>query len=733
MTRISVLVTNYNYERFIDEAIESVMAQTIRPDEIILVDDGSVDGSRERIEALARKYGIIEPVFCENKGQGAALNTAFARSSGKFIYLLDSDDTWTPNKIEVTLPVLERVGFVQHNLNMLGGVYRSFLVQSDHLRYMQELGYIDFFVPTSALGFRRDVLEQVFPLPKTDSLRICADAVLTRLALHYTEMETVNLPLGNYRVHGDNGWYTKRFKGQDYIMGIFDALNRCLEDRGFARIPLERNCLLPRPQGQPVEDVERSLAVLRAMQEDPRHRVACLVLEGQLLLHQGREKEALEAFSRAAEEGSSVPEEVRVFLKLGNGPAPGEAEAGMLSPEAAANMFFEMAVCLVRLRRYEEALAAFASVLHHAPDRLEIYLNRSDSLRYLERFDEALAEVDKAEKRNPALSGLAETRSKVHRAMEAAGLPCPARNRFEAQKGMNVQIQTTSVCNGKCIMCPYLDSWHKDNPGVMTDEVYDRILRELKTIEIDKICMYLENEPLVDPKLIPRMQQFIREVPFRLMEISTNAALLSAQRSEQLSQVLANVPHQIWISFHGLDERTYNGIMGLDFNKSLAQVIRLLRLAETVPLNVIIRGSGEPQHESLRHEFAFSESDYRAFWAAKFAEHGISKPPKINYFRYHDRCGTIRRNSIRLQENIRDTLKGFYCPRVDSWLHFLYTGELCICCMDYHREEVFGDINKLSLKEIRESEAYTTMRDMAFGRKPSPTNFICKRCVSPNG
>ncbi|WP_236608435.1 MULTISPECIES: SPASM domain-containing protein [Pseudodesulfovibrio] len=396
-------------------------------------------------------------------------------------------------------------------------------------------------------------------------------------------------------------------------------------------------------------------------------------------------------------------------------------------------MFFEMAVCLVRLRRYEEALAAFVSVLHHAPDRLEIYLNRSDSLRYLGRFDEALAEVDEAEKRNPALPGLAETRDKVCRAMEAAGLSCPARNKVDAQKGMSVQIQTTSVCNGKCIMCPYLDSWHKDNPGVMTDDVYDRILRELQTVDVDKICLYLENEPLVDPKLIPRMQQFIREVPFRLMEISTNAALLSAQRSEQLAQTLANVPHQIWISFHGLDERTYNGIMGLDFNKSLSQVIRLLRLAETVPLNVIIRGSGEPQHESLRHEFAFSESDYRAFWAAKFAEHGITRPPKINYFRYHDRCGTIRRNSIRLHENVRDTLKGFHCPRVDSWLHFLYTGELCICCMDYHREQIFGDITKQSLKEIRESEAYTTMRDKAFGRRESPADFICKRCVSPNG
>jgi tetratricopeptide (TPR) repeat protein len=729
-------VTNYNYERFIDEAIESVMAQTVRPHEVIIVDDGSTDGSRARIEALAQRYPVIQAVFNENQGQAAALNAAFARCTGDVVYLLDSDDTWTPDKIEATLPLFDRAGFVQHNLHLLEGVYRSFLVQAEHLRYMRELGHVDFFAPTSALGFRRDVLDKVFPLPDTESLRICADALLTRLALHYSELETLDRPLGRYRVHGENGWYSNRFQGQHYVMGLFDALNRCLVDRGFDRIPLERNCLLPKADGRSVQDVERSLSVLRAMQQEPRHRIACLVLEGQLLLHLGREQEALEAFRRAASEGSSVPDEVKAFLRLEADPAAGptaDSAVEALSPDAAANMFFEMAVCLVRMRRYEEALAAFASVLHHAPERLEIHLNRSDSLRYLGRFDEALAEVDEAERKNPAQPGLAETRDKVRRAMVAAGIPCPAGKGAEAQRGVNVQIQTTSVCNGKCIMCPYLDSWHRDNPGVMTDAVYARILSELRTVNVDKICMYLENEPLVDPKLIPRMQQFIREVPFKLMEISTNAALLTADRAEALARTLADVPHQIWISFHGLDERTYTGIMGLDFHKSLSQVIHLLKLAETMPLNVIVRGSGEPQHESLRHEFAFSEADYRAFWADQFAGHGLTRPPKVNYFRYHDRCGTIKRNNIRLQENVRDSLQGFYCPRVDSWLHFLYTGELCICCMDYHREQIFGDITTQSIKAILESEPYTTMRDMAFGRIDSPANFICKRCVSPNG
>ncbi len=177
--------------------------------------------------------------------------------------------------------------------------------------------------------------------------------------------------------------------------------------------------------------------------------------------------------------------------------------------------------------------------------------------------------------------------------------------------------------------------------------------------------MYLENEPLVDPRLIPRMETVINEVPFQLMEVSTNAALLSKERADQFVRTISRVPHQIWISFHGKDKRTYEGIMGLDFEKTLERVIYLLKLAENTPLNITVRGSGEPMREVLRHEYSFTEAEYRAFWTEQFAKHGLTAPPAINYFRYHDRCGTIQRNNIRLQENVRNSLKDSTAP---AWI-----------------------------------------------------------------
>ncbi len=297
----------------------------------------------------------------------------------------------------------------------------------------------------------------------------------------------------------------------------------------------------------------------------------------------------------------------------------------------------------------------------------------------------------------------------------------------------NVQIQTTSACSGKCIICPYLDSWHKHHPGRMSDALFERILDQLAPLQLKKICPYLENEPLLDPAIFPRIRAIKERLGFEILEVSTNAQALDAEAAGELAELMAGIKHEIWISFHGVDRRTHEGVMGLDFEQCLANTVGLLKLSDTMPLRVIIRGAGMGADASLHHEFEFSEAEYVAFWEDQFKRHGIRTRPGINWIRYHDRSGAIRRNNIRLQGNVRDSLKGFHCPRVDSWLHFLYTGELCICCMDYHREQIFGDIRRDSLPEILNSEAYRNMRDMAFGLKPSPSDFICKRCISPNG
>lgn len=299
---------------------------------------------------------------------------------------------------------------------------------------------------------------------------------------------------------------------------------------------------------------------------------------------------------------------------------------------------------------------------------------------------------------------------------------------------LNIQIQTTSRCNGRCVMCPYLDSWQAANPGEMSEAVFERIVSQLEGREINKFCLYLENEPLLDPRLFKRLPIVLDRLAPRCVEISTNALVLTPDKLDRLGALLSGVRHEIWVSFHGKDKASYEAIMGLPYERALSNVVGLLKYTQHTPLRVILRGAGQPQHDDLRLPSNFTEAEYRAFWEGVFAEHGIVEPrPGINFFHYHDRSGTIMRNGLRLSAPVRPDLTGFRCDRVGGWLHFLYTGELVICCMDYHREEIFGDIARQDLDEILSGPDFGSLRAKVEGREASPDNFICKRCISPGG
>lgn len=92
---VSVIIPVYNGEKYLGEAIQSVLDQDYRPIEIIVVDDGSTDRSAE----IARSYAGVSYLYQENQGVSVARNAAIAMARGEFLAFLDADDRWTPNKL----------------------------------------------------------------------------------------------------------------------------------------------------------------------------------------------------------------------------------------------------------------------------------------------------------------------------------------------------------------------------------------------------------------------------------------------------------------------------------------------------------------------------------------------------------------------------------------------------------------------------------------------------------
>src|SRR5689334_8794235 len=107
---VSVVLIFLNEERFLSEAIDSVLVQTYSNWELLLVDDGSVDGSsriaKQYAEQNTERVRYVEHPGHENRGMSASRNLGIQNASGEFIAFLDADDVWLPNKLRRQLAIL---------------------------------------------------------------------------------------------------------------------------------------------------------------------------------------------------------------------------------------------------------------------------------------------------------------------------------------------------------------------------------------------------------------------------------------------------------------------------------------------------------------------------------------------------------------------------------------------------------------------------------------------------
>lgn len=204
---VSVIIGNYNYGCFLSQAIESVLSQTYQNFELIVVDDGSTDNSREIIKSYGER---LTTVFQENAGQGEAFNTGFAQSKGEVICFLDADDYFHEDKlVQVVAAFLGHPEWVQishcwTSVNREGlsiGRGSTILSQGDVRNLLLQWGRYAMGI-TSGLAYRRAVLQQVLPIPTRKSA--AADTYLTSVIPFFGEVGCINESLMFYRMHGRN-------------------------------------------------------------------------------------------------------------------------------------------------------------------------------------------------------------------------------------------------------------------------------------------------------------------------------------------------------------------------------------------------------------------------------------------------------------------------------------------------------------------------------------------------
>lgn len=227
--RVSIVINNYNYSRFLPSAIESALGQTYRDVEVIVVDDGSTDDSR----SVIAKYGDrIVPILKDNGGQASACNAGYAVSHGDVVMFLDADDLLLSTAAEVAAKHLRKPGVVKAHWQALvideEGRGLSLLKPGSPLAHGDLRKEVilrgqtrDEHASTSANAWSRTFLEQVMPIMDSGD-RHGADEYLNTLAPVFGRIAVVRSPQSSYRVHASN------FAGQMTLRSRFERhVRRC--------------------------------------------------------------------------------------------------------------------------------------------------------------------------------------------------------------------------------------------------------------------------------------------------------------------------------------------------------------------------------------------------------------------------------------------------------------------------------------------------------------------------
>lgn len=200
---MTVYLTNYNYADYIEQSIESVLSQTYKNFELIIIDDGSTDNSRNIISQYIERQNI-RVIFQENKGLTATNNIAVRAAQGKYIMRLDADDYLDTNALLVLVNAIEKSDQLAlvfpdyYYINADGEVTG----QERRLDFQQEVTLLDQPAHGACTLIRRDCLLEVGGYSADVS---CQDG--WDLWLKLTEnfsVDNVNLPLFYYRRHGKN-------------------------------------------------------------------------------------------------------------------------------------------------------------------------------------------------------------------------------------------------------------------------------------------------------------------------------------------------------------------------------------------------------------------------------------------------------------------------------------------------------------------------------------------------
>ena len=277
-----------------------------------------------------------------------------------------------------------------------------------------------------------------------------------------------------------------------------------------------------------------------------------------------------------------------------------------------------------------------------------------------------------------------------------------------------VQIQTQSVCNGRCVFCPNEAVRRTDlAQGRMDPALFHRIVDELAETRPRRISLYLMNEPLLDPRLPDFIRYASAKVPDATTLVTTNGSPLDESCARAL---LESGLKRIKVSLQSLDPETNRQIMGpaCDRDAIVENVLQLKRLMKEdrtshldLRISTIVTRQNQAEIERARR-----------FWK----RHGI----RLVTSALENRGGNIH-EAAALNPHAMAPM-GLDCVRPSREMCILFNGDVVLCCVDWFRTVVMGNVAEQSVRDIWNGTRFTQIRQALRLGDRTRWPSICAHC-----
>ncbi len=259
-----------------------------------------------------------------------------------------------------------------------------------------------------------------------------------------------------------------------------------------------------------------------------------------------------------------------------------------------------------------------------------------------------------------------------------------------------VQIQTMTGCNAACVFCPYPLTVEGQPKGFMKQALFQAIIDEIAAHGVRRVSPYLMNEPFLDPGMVDRLVYIKSKIPDSKLVVTTNGSRLTPQLVDRVLE--ANALHALYISFQGIEKEGYEATMkgSLVFEQTMENTLGLIEKWKAA--------GGRSRFKIVITMVKTNRIDAKkavAFWESKGVE---SKWTPLEN----------RGGNIAIARDLapgESPMKRFAnCTRLFKQAYIMFNGDMVLCCTDYTRKVVLGNVDGSSISAVWNSPKARSVR-----------------------